>query len=198
MNPGTTSERVFDALKREIISGERAPGTKLEPAALAEQLNSSATPVRDALHRLAGAHLVELRASEGFYLPFVTEPGLHDLYVWNAELVRMMTRSWSSERPPHKADSLPADIGRATASFFDLFVVPANNREHAYQMDFANDRLAAPRAAERHVFENLEAELRTLALAFDNEPTAELLKLIVAYHRRRLQATATIVRALYR
>jgi hypothetical protein len=65
-------------------------------------------------------------------------------------------------------------------------------------MDFANDRLAAPRAAERHVFENLEAELRTLALAFDNEPTAELLKLIVAYHRRRLQATATIVRALYR
>jgi len=198
VNPGTTSERVFDALKREIISGERAPGSKLEPAALAEQLNSSATPVRDALHRLAGAHLVELRASEGFYLPFVTEPGLHDLYTWNAELVRLLTRSWTSHRPPRKADELPADIGRATAAFFDLFVDPSRNREHAYQMDFTNDRLAAPRAAERHVFEDLEAELRTLAVAFDNAPIGELVKLVAAYHRRRLQATATIVRALYR
>ncbi len=198
MNPGPTSERVFDALKREVISGERAPGTKLEPAALAEQLNSSATPVRDALHRLAGTRLVELRASEGFYLPFITEPDLYDLYAWNAQLVRLLARCWPAHRPLPKADSLPADIGRATGAFFELFVVPGDSREHAYQMDLANDRLAAPRAAERDVFEDLESELRTLAVAFDNAPTRELIKLVAAYHRRRMQATATIVRALYR
>lgn len=197
MNPGATSERVFDALKREIVSGERTPGTKLEPAALAEQLNSSVTPVRDALHRLAGAHLVELRASEGFYLPFVTEPGLRDLYAWNAELARLLVRSWPSQRPPLKADNLPADIGCATAAFFELFVVPANNREHAHQMVFANDRLAAPRAAERRVFEDLELELRTLAVALDNEPASKVIKLVAAYHRRRLHAAPAIVRALY-
>lgn len=198
MNPGTTSERVFDALKREIISGERAPGTKLEPAALAEQLNSSATPVRDALHRLAGAHLVELRASEGFYLPFVTEPGLQDLYAWNAELVRTLVRAWSSQRGALKANSLPADIDRATAAFFELFVGHTDNHEHVFQMGLINDRLGAPRAAERDVFDNLELELRGMAVAFDNAPTRDLLKLVAGYHRRRIQATAAIVRALYR
>uniref|UniRef100_UPI000A6AA556 GntR family transcriptional regulator n=1 Tax=Sphingomonas asaccharolytica TaxID=40681 RepID=UPI000A6AA556 len=107
MNPGATSERVFDALKHDILSGELPPGTKLEPAALADRLNSSVTPVRDALHRLAGALLVEMRASEGFYLPFVTEPGLRDLYAWNAELVRTLVRAWPDRRAPLKADALP-------------------------------------------------------------------------------------------
>lgn len=198
MNPGATSERVFDALKHDILSGELPPGTKLEPAALADRLNSSVTPVRDALHRLAGALLVEMRASEGFYLPFVTEPGLRDLYAWNADLVRTLVRAWPNRRAPLKADALPADIGRATAAFFELFVGRADNREHVYQMGFANDRLARARVAERRVFDDLEAELRELAMAFDNATNGELLKRVAAYHRRRLHATAAIVRALYR
>ena len=52
--------------------------------------------------------------------------------------------------------------------------------------------------AERRVFDDLEAELRELAMAFDNATSAELLKRVAAYHRRRLHATAAIVRALYR
>jgi len=188
---------VFDALKRDIISGERLPGTKLEPAALAEHLNSSVTPVRDALHRLAGERLVEMRASEGFYLPFVTEPALRDLYTWNAELVRMLVRAWPNQQAPLKADDLPADIGRATSAFFELFVGGASNHEHVHQMDSANDRLAAPRVAERRVFDDLEAELRNMAMTFDNATPSELLKIVTAYHRRRLHATAAIVRALY-
>lgn len=198
MNPGATSERVFDALKHDILSGELPPGTKLEPAALADRLNSSVTPVRDALHRLAGTLLVEMRASDGFYLPFVTEPGLRDLYAWNAELVRTLVRAWPNRRAPLKADALPADIGRATAAFFELFVGRADNREHVHQMGFANDRLARARVAERRVFDDLEAELREMAMAFDNATSAELLKRVAAYHRRRLHATAAIVRALYR
>ena len=198
MNPGATSERVFDALKHDIASGALPPGTKLEPAVLAEQLNSSVTPVRDALHRLAGALLVEMRASEGFYLPFVTEPGLRDLYAWNAELLRLLVRAWPNRRAPLKAGALPADIGRATAAFFELFVARADNREHVHQIGFANDRLAMARVAERRVFDDLEAELRQLAIASDTAPNAELLRRVADYHRRRLHATAAIVRALYR
>lgn len=198
MNPGATSERVFEALKRDVLSDNLPPGTKLEPAMLADRLNSSVTPVRDALHRLAGAHLVEMRASEGFYLPLVTEPGLRDLYQWNAELVRILARSWPSDRAPLKADALPADVGRATTAFFELFAGRTDNREYIHQIDIANDRLAAARVAERRVFDDLEPELRAMAVAFDNRPTSELLKLVAAYHRRRLHATAAIVRALYR
>jgi len=198
VNPGATSERVFDAIKRDIVSGARMPGAKLEPATLAEQLNSSVTPVRDALHRLAGERLVEMRASEGFYLPFVTEPALRDLYAWNADLVRTLVRAWPNRRAPLKADNLPADLGRATPAFFELFAGRATNLEHVHQMDSVNDRLTVPRLAERHILDGLEAELRNLAMAFDHAPASELLKLVGAYHRRRFQATSAIVRELYR
>jgi DNA-binding transcriptional MocR family regulator len=198
VNPGATSERVFEALKRDIVSGERPPGTKLEPATLADLHNSSVTPVRDALHRLAGERLVEMRASEGFFLPFVTEPGLRDLYEWNADLVRTLVSAWPDRQAPLKADDLPADPGQATPAFFDLFAGRGANREHVHQMSSANDRLTAPRLAEARIFEDLSAELSTLATAFDHAHRRELLRLVAAYHRRRLKATAAIVRALYR
>lgn len=198
MNPGATYERVFDALKRHILSGDVLPGERLEPATFAERFNSSVTPVRDALHRLAGERLLETRASEGFYIPLVTEPALRDLYVWNAELVRLCIRGWPRNHANQaKANDLPVDIARATARFFELFAVRSTNREHGYQIDLANDRLGVARVAEQKVLSDLECEIRLLALAFDNNGTAELAKTVANYHRRRLQATPMIVRAIY-
>ncbi|HEX7693954.1 MAG TPA: GntR family transcriptional regulator [Sphingomonas sp.] len=197
MNPGVTSERVFAALKEHILSGAVLPGEKLEPHLFADQLNSSVTPVRDALHRLAGERLVDMRASEGFYLPLVTEPGLRDLYQWNADLIRLATRHWRADHVGGKADTLAADVGRATAMFFALFATRSGNREHTQLIDHANDRLATPRVAERRVLDDLEAELRALAVTFDNGTTSALLALVARYHRRRLHATPAIVRALY-
>lgn len=197
MNPGPTSDRVFAALKLHILSGDVLPCEKLEPSLFAEQLNSSVTPVRDALHRLAGERLVETRASEGFYLPLVTEPGLRDLYAWNAELVRLIVRAWQGGHPGGKAGNPSADIPRATAMLFQLFAAGSANREHAYQIELSNDRLATARAAERQVLNHLEPELREIAGAFDDRATSELLKLVATYHHRRMKATPTIVRALY-
>lgn len=197
MNPGATSERVYDALKRHLTSGEATPGDKLDPAGFADRLNSSITPVRDALHRLAGERLVEARASDGFHVPLVTEPALRDLYAWNAQLARLIVRSWTRQQSL-KANNLAVDIGRATSAFFDLLAAASPNAEHRRQIDSINDRLATARVAERDVLTELEGELRALAVAFDTSGTTELLKLIAAYHRRRLAATPAIVRAMYR
>ncbi len=198
MNSGATAERVYDALKAQIQSGTILPGDKLDPASFAEQLNSSVTPVRDALHRLAGERLVETRISEGFHLPIVTEPALRDLYEWNAQLIRLIAQAWRRGTHEQHADALPADIGRATRTFFDLFPARSDNAEHASQVEIASDLLAAPRVAETRVLHGLEAEIRAMAVSFDADGTGPLLKLVSAYHRRRLQATPDIVRALYR
>ena len=50
-------ERVYIELKARAMRGEFAPGERLDPAVLARNLEVSATPVRDALHRLSGACL---------------------------------------------------------------------------------------------------------------------------------------------
>lgn len=198
MNPGTTSERVFDALKSDLLSGDILPGTKLELHLLADRLASSVTPVRDALHRLAGERLVELRPSEGFFVPFVTEPGLRDLYMWHVQLLRMIVRFWPADAPRRRAGGLPDDMGDASRAFFDLFGLSATNSEHVRQLDAASDRLATARVAEQHVLTDLAAELRDMAVAFDEASRPELLKRVMAYHRRRLHATPAIVRAMYR
>ena len=52
MNAGPTAERVYDTLKRAMMERRFRPGDRLDPAMLAEDLNSSTTPVREALDRL--------------------------------------------------------------------------------------------------------------------------------------------------
>ena len=198
MNSGVTSGRVYDALKRRILSSEIAPGEKLEPAAFADELGSSITPVRDALHRLAGERLVETRASEGFHLPLVTEPGLRDRYTWNGQLTRLIVNAWPRGPTSVRADESPADVARASRSLFEAIGDRADNQVHADQLRSANDLLAAPRVVEAKVLPDTEAEVRAIAVAFDNDDPGSLLKLLAGYHRRRVQATAAIVRALYR
>lgn len=198
MNSGYTAERVYDALKRRLLSGDLLPGDKLEPARFADELNSSVTPVRDALHRLAGERLVETRVSDGFHLPLATEPGLRDLYRWNLWLARAIVGGWPREAAPAGASALAIDAPRAAADFFAELGNRAGNREQTQQMRSASDRLASARIAETQVLGGIEAELRGLAVLLDSGPPAELLRGIAAYHRRRDRAVPGIVRALYR
>lgn len=197
MNSGVTAERVYDALKRRLLSGAVLPGDRIEPTRFAEDLSSSVTPVRDALHRLAGERLVETKTSDGFHLPLVTESALRALYTWNDDLVRLAVRSWPSGANAVRADELSADAGQATRQLFAAIGARSFNPEHGAQLDACSDRLAAVRAAERRVLDHVESELRTLALAFDNGLPAEFVKLVRAYHRRRALATPEVVHALY-
>lgn len=196
MNSGVTSERVYDALKRRLLSGGIAPGERLEPARFAEELASSVTPVRDALNRLAGERLVEMRASDGFHLPLVTEAHLRDLYDWNAALIQLAMQSWSQAPAMHRADALPADAPSAVGMFFALVGARSPHPEHGAQIASCNDRLAAARIAESQALAGVEAEIRAMAVAFDHEPAA-LRKLVRVYHRRRIAAAPEIVRARY-
>ncbi|WP_204348796.1 GntR family transcriptional regulator, partial [Klebsiella pneumoniae] len=56
-SPGATFERVYHELKRMLAEDELPPGSPIEPARIGEQIASSITPIRDALHRLTGERL---------------------------------------------------------------------------------------------------------------------------------------------
>src|SRR5690349_24957565 len=87
MTPPGTFERVYAAIKQRLRDGAYRPGTRLEPAALSDELNASVTPVRDALHRLTGERLVEAPRHEGFRAPMMTETLLRQLYAWHLDLL---------------------------------------------------------------------------------------------------------------
>lgn len=72
------SQRIATAIADRILSGELAPGTRIKQDELAEKLQSSRIPVREALRILAARGLVTLRANAGAW---VSQMRLQDLEV---------------------------------------------------------------------------------------------------------------------
>jgi len=59
-------EHVFENLRQAIIRGEVAPGTRLVESRIADALDISRTPVREAIHKLEREGLIEKLARGGF------------------------------------------------------------------------------------------------------------------------------------
>lgn len=106
MNAGPTSTRIYDSLRTWILDRGFRPGSRLNPTLLADALSSSVTPVRDALHLLAGEELVTAAASGSFAMPLIDEPGLIDLYLWNGQVLELalrdQTRGSGQQLHPHQ------------------------------------------------------------------------------------------------
>lgn len=197
MNSGATSERVYDALKRHILSGSIAPGEKIDPSMFADKLNSSVTPVREAFHRLTGERLLETRTSEGFHLPHVHEPGLRDLYAWSSQLVRLILGAARVPVMPNPPDPVASDPHDETARLFVRIAASSGNGEHRSAMASLNDRLAVARVAEARLFVDVSAELQILSGLFERQHARQLHGALIAYHRRRDRAVPEIVRLFY-
>lgn len=69
-------QRIADILAERILSGELKPGTRIKQDELAEELNTSRIPVRDALRTLEAKGLVAIRSNNGAR---VVELSLRDL-----------------------------------------------------------------------------------------------------------------------
>lgn len=61
----TLPTAIADTLRRLIVEGELAPGTRLNERTLCDQLNVSRTPLREAFHILSAEGLVEMRPNRG-------------------------------------------------------------------------------------------------------------------------------------
>jgi DNA-binding GntR family transcriptional regulator len=198
MSPGVTADRVYEALKRQILSGELKPGERLDPARLAGDLAASATPVRDALHQLLGERIIEARPHAGFSVRIETEAGLRDLYEWHADLLAAVLRR--QVRPARVRESPDAEahggIASTTATLFLAMAGTTGNLEHFSAMALACDRLCAARRAEPHVLADLEPELDGIASAWHAGDGASLRRLAASYHRRRLAEVPAIASLL--
>jgi DNA-binding GntR family transcriptional regulator len=71
--------RTVEAMRRAILNGEMAPGERLQPMALAEQLGSSTSVIREALTALVGDGLVTSSPNRGFFVRQLDLEDLRDL-----------------------------------------------------------------------------------------------------------------------
>lgn len=81
MSPrGSKKSWAYENLKRRIISVELPPGQPINEAELAEQLNVSKTPVREALRQLERDGLVENIPSRGSAISHITSQEISDVF----------------------------------------------------------------------------------------------------------------------
>jgi GntR family transcriptional regulator, rspAB operon transcriptional repressor len=73
-------QRVHQTILDELDEGVLRPGQRLVAAELAERLNLSRAPVREALHVLAGQGLVDLHPDRGAVLRTMSRDDLSDIY----------------------------------------------------------------------------------------------------------------------
>lgn len=198
MNSGQTAERVYGAIKQRIAERAFRPGDRLDPAQLADALNTSVTPVRDALHILTGEGLIETRTGDGFRLPLIDAPALQDLYDWNEEVVGLAIRSWSGPPRPRNGGPALANVAECAAELFSRAAEASRNIEHVRAVGGLNDRLHPVRFAELTVIDGAEEEVAELIALLAAGEAAALRRAVAAYHRRRRRAAAAVVRALYR
>jgi DNA-binding GntR family transcriptional regulator len=73
--------QVYSKLKQLLINYRFKPDAQLHPTELAERLKVSSTPVREALHRLAGEHLLRSVPNKGFYSKVLAFDEMKELFV---------------------------------------------------------------------------------------------------------------------
>ena len=78
--------RVYQALKRDIITGVFQPGEALTEKMLAKRYRGSRTPVREAAVRLQQENLLRIVPNRGYFVRHVTINELNELYEYRAAL----------------------------------------------------------------------------------------------------------------
>jgi DNA-binding GntR family transcriptional regulator len=161
-------------------------------------LSASATPVRDALHRLSGERLVESWHQEGFHPPVHNETDLRDLYAWSQVLLGLALRLPGNAPSPLDTpvcgvggDDYPARIGR----LFRAIALQSTNRELRAAIANLVDRCHGLRRAEAATDPPCHDALAGMEGDFAAARWRNLRAGLAGFHRRRI-ATARQV-ALY-
>ena len=199
---GKRTLELVEALEQEIVTGELAPGARLDEASLAARFGVSRTPVREALNQLVASGLVELRPRRGATVAAPDLKQLLEMFEVMAELEglcgRLAARRMSEEeraalQAAHDASRRHVARGdsegyyEANVDFHEAIYTGCHNRFLSEQTRALRNRLAPYRRLQLR-------RVDRIAESFDEH--AEVLRAIVdgdAHEADRLlQAHVTV------
>jgi DNA-binding GntR family transcriptional regulator len=113
IQPMMISARVYEAIESAVVQCELKPGAAIGDRQLAEMLNVSRTPVRDALHQLESTGLIRRQGRSGWVVAGFEEKDVHELFEVRRVLEQMGLR--------RLADHWDEETVERLAGFFDGF-----------------------------------------------------------------------------
>jgi DNA-binding GntR family transcriptional regulator len=139
---------VYDRIRRGIVEGRYPPGARLVEQRLAEELDVSRTPIREAVRRLESEGLVVVARNRGAHVRPLTEADVADLYEARARLEAYAAELAAERAVPEQVAEL-----HAAADAFAEEVAAGGRRTLARlrRLDAANARFHGTlQAASRH------------------------------------------------
>jgi DNA-binding GntR family transcriptional regulator len=112
----TVNQRVYERLRDHILAGGIGLGERLDERLLAEQMNVSRTPIRDAIGKLVKEGLVEHRAYQGNFVRAFSVQEITDLYELRAELESMAARLAAQRRTDADLAELNGHVSSASSA----------------------------------------------------------------------------------
>lgn len=101
-NKVSLTEKAYLELKRQILDNELPPGTQLMESELAELLDISRTPAREAMTRLEVEGLVEVRSRHGMIVKPISVTDMEEIYAILTGLES--TAAWQAAQRDHSPE----------------------------------------------------------------------------------------------
>lgn len=188
----------LSSLRGRLREGAFPPGARITATHVADDLRLSATPVREALSRLAGEGLIEDRRGQGFYVRQLSAVDVADLY--RLSLCHLLIAQEPGRKGPRGsfaawAATDLADPVSGVERLFAGWAAEAGSRVLFASFRGVQAQLGAVRRFEPQALQDLEGEARQLAgLLAPSERLAELRR----FHGRRIRAAETLAALLAR
>ena len=123
----TKSDRVYEALREEIVAGRFEPGEKLIISSLAQQFGTSESPVREALKRLQEHRLIDMSPYTGYFVRQYSIKELEDLW-----MIRSALETLAIREIVERTDGKATPAVREAAECFERCVAENNLSEYRY------------------------------------------------------------------
>lgn len=197
--------RALQALRQRVRAGAFVQGEALTIIDLARELDLSATPVREALSRLAGEGLIEDRRGRGYFGWRVDALDLVELYDLSALHVGAALSSLIASQPTppgamaqafeelRSASGVDEVAARGAELVFGALVQAGGGRALVACHATLADRLEPARRVDVQVLDGVVEELAAMAAAFNDGAWVRLAEMVETYHARRRAVSAKTV-----
>jgi DNA-binding GntR family transcriptional regulator len=143
---GSMTDRATAALRSAILSGDLAPDTLHTVNAVADRLQVSRTPVREALIRLAADGLVRVQRNRGFLVLFSSAKDLRQIFALRLLLEVPATHAAAILATDNDFAALEADLDNMRAAMdaddAETFLIADRGFHKTLLSVSGNDRLA--------------------------------------------------------
>lgn len=112
-----TVDRVYRRVKEMAASYEFKPDERLNESALSVQLDTSRTPLREALNRLSAEGFLTFRPGQGFFCRSLNPTEIMDLYEARAAIESESARLAARRATPAQVDDLQAFLESSAHSY---------------------------------------------------------------------------------